>query len=51
VPTRRTPSTLLLLAVLIATGAALLATGQMVVGLDQVARSVLSIASTVRLPR
>jgi hypothetical protein len=46
---RRTASTLLLLAAVIATGGALLAI-QTVVGLDQVARSVVSIASTARLP-
>ena len=49
-PTRRTASTLLLLAAVIATGVALLAIVQTVVGWDQVARSVLSIASTIRLP-
>jgi peptidase A4-like protein len=46
---RRTARTLMLLAAVIATGGALLAI-QTVVGLDQVARSVVSIASTARLP-
>ena len=49
-PRRRTASPLLILAAVIATGAALLAIVQTIVGLDQVARSVLSIASTARLP-